>query len=90
MFSYIRSLGWEDPPEKKKATHSSILAWRIPWSGIPYFYIVHGITKSWTQLSAFHSIFEIAGFLLQLDYDLVNEQYLEIIVIFLQRVYAPF
>ena len=28
---YIRSLGWEDPLEKGKATHSSILAWRIPW-----------------------------------------------------------
>ena len=24
--------GWEDPPEKVKATHSSILAWRIPWT----------------------------------------------------------
>ena len=28
----IRSLGWEDPLEKGKATHSSILAWRIPWT----------------------------------------------------------
>ena len=28
----VRSLGWEDPPEKGKATHSSILAWRIPWT----------------------------------------------------------
>ena len=28
----VRSLGWEDPLEKGKATHSSILAWRIPWS----------------------------------------------------------
>ena len=28
----IRSLGWEDPPEKGKATHSSILAWRIAWT----------------------------------------------------------
>ena len=26
-------LGWEDPLEKGKATHSSILAWRIPWIG---------------------------------------------------------
>ena len=30
--TWIRSLGWEDPPEKGKATHSSILAWRIPWT----------------------------------------------------------
>ena len=28
----VRSLGWEDPPEKGKATHSSILAWRILWT----------------------------------------------------------
>ena len=28
--SWVRSLGWEDPLEKRKATHSSILAWRIP------------------------------------------------------------
>ena len=27
----VQSLGWEDPLEKGKATHSSILAWRIPW-----------------------------------------------------------
>ena len=27
----VRSLGWEDSLEKGKATHSSILAWRIPW-----------------------------------------------------------
>ena len=30
--TWVRSLGWEDPPEKGKATHSSILAWRIPWT----------------------------------------------------------
>ena len=30
--TWIRSLGWEDPLEKGTATHSSILAWRIPWT----------------------------------------------------------
>jgi len=30
-----RSLGWEDPLEKGMATHSSILAWRIPWTEEP-------------------------------------------------------
>ena len=30
--TWVWSLGWEDPPEKGKATHSSILAWRIPWN----------------------------------------------------------
>ena len=28
----VRSLGWEDPLEKGKATHFSILAWRMPWT----------------------------------------------------------
>ena len=31
----VRSLGWEDPPEEGMATHSSILAWRIPWTEEP-------------------------------------------------------
>jgi len=31
----VRSLGWEDPLEKEIATHSSILAWRIPWTEEP-------------------------------------------------------
>ena len=40
--TWVQSLGWEDPLEKEKATHSSILAWRIPWT------IVHGVTKNQT------------------------------------------
>ena len=31
----VRSLGWEDALEKEMATHSSILAWRIPWTEEP-------------------------------------------------------
>ena len=30
--TWVRSLGWEYPLEKGMATHSSILAWRIPWT----------------------------------------------------------
>ena len=48
----VRFLGWEDPLEKGKATHSSVLATDS---------IVHGVAKSWTRLSHFHfslSIFE--------------------------------
>ena len=41
--TWVRSLGWEDPLEKGKATHSSILAWRSL-----------GVTKSRTRLSEFH------------------------------------
>ena len=31
--TWVRSLGWDDSLEKEKATHSSILAWRILWTG---------------------------------------------------------
>ena len=34
--TWVRFLGWEDPLEKGKATHSSILAWRIPWTVYKY------------------------------------------------------
>ena len=30
--TWVQSLGWEDPLEKGKASHSSTLAWRIPWT----------------------------------------------------------
>ena len=30
--TWVRSLGWEDPLEKEMATHSGILAWKIPWT----------------------------------------------------------
>ena len=33
--AWVRSLGWEDPLEEEMATHSSILAWRIPWTEEP-------------------------------------------------------
>ena len=46
--TWVRSLGWEDPLEKGVATHSSILAWRIPWT----------VKSMGTRLSDFHvSIF---------------------------------
>ena len=31
--TWVRSLGWEDPPEEAMATHSSVLAWRVPGTG---------------------------------------------------------
>ena len=33
--TWVQSLGWEDPLEKEMATHSSTLAWRIPWTEEP-------------------------------------------------------
>ena len=49
--TWVRSLGWEDPLEKGKATHSSILAWRISWPSGTWQAIVHGVTNSQTGLS---------------------------------------
>ena len=48
----VRSLGQEDALEKEMATHSSILAWRIPWTEEQWA-TVHGVTKSRTRLSDF-------------------------------------
>ena len=47
----IRSLDQEDPLEEGMATHCSILAWRIPMDRGAWLATVHGVTKSWTQLS---------------------------------------
>ena len=33
--TWVQSLGWEDPQEKEMATHSSTLAWEIPWTETP-------------------------------------------------------
>ena len=33
--TWVQSLGWEDPLEKEMTTHSSVLAWRIPWTEEP-------------------------------------------------------
>ena len=43
--------GWKDPLEEGMAIHSSILAWRIPMGRGSWRATIHGVTKSWTQLS---------------------------------------
>ena len=50
--TWLQSLGWEDPLEKGKAAHSSILAWRAPWA--EFMARVHRVTECWTQRSDFH------------------------------------
>ena len=50
--TWVQSLGWEDPLEKGLATHSNILAWRIPWTEEPGR-LQSLVTKSQTQLSTF-------------------------------------
>ena len=50
----VQSLGQEHPLQKGMATHSSILAWRIPWTEEPgRLHTVHGVTMSRTQLNEF-------------------------------------
>ena len=44
----VQSLGWEDPLEKEMATHSSIFAWRIPWTEEPDGLTVHGVAENQT------------------------------------------
>ena len=48
--TWVQSLGWEDPLEKEMATHSSILAWEIPWTEEPGGLQSMGSQKSWTWL----------------------------------------
>ena len=55
--TWVWSLGWEDPLEKGKATHSNILAWRIPRT------IVHGVAKSRTRWNDFHFAEALPGLL---------------------------
>ena len=46
--TWVRSLGWEDPLDEGMATHSSILAWRIPMDRGGWWATVHGVAKSQT------------------------------------------
>ena len=47
----ILSLGGEDLLEKEMSTHSTVLAWKIPWGEEPgMLHTVHGVTKNWTRL----------------------------------------
>ena len=49
--TWVRSLGWEEPLEEGMASHSSILAWRIPMDRGAWQATVHGVAKSRPQLS---------------------------------------
>ena len=46
----VQSLGWEDPLDKGRATHSNILTWRIPWT-LAWWATIHGVPKCWAQLT---------------------------------------
>ena len=51
--TWVQSLGWEDLLEKEMAPHSSILAWKLPWTEEPIRLQSIGVTKSQTRLSDF-------------------------------------
>ena len=55
----VQSQGWEDPLEKEMVTHSSILAWRIPWMEKPGRLQSNGVAKSRTQLSDFTCLLQL-------------------------------
>ena len=46
--TWVQSLGWEGPLEESKATHSSILSWRVPMDRGAWQATVRGVAKSWT------------------------------------------
>ena len=48
--AWVQSLDWEDPLKKEMATHSNILAWKLPWAEEPGGLQSMGLQKSWTQL----------------------------------------
>ena len=58
--TWVRSLGQEDPLEKEMATHSSILAWRIPWTEELGGLQSNRVTKSRTRLSDFTFTFALS------------------------------
>ena len=60
----VQSLGREDTLEKEMATHSSTLAWKIPWPEEPLRLTVHGVTKSQKDWPTSLSIFSFPNILL--------------------------
>ena len=57
--TWVQSLGWQDHLEEGKATHFSILTWRIPMDRGAWWATVHADLKSWTQLRDFTFTFTL-------------------------------
>ena len=55
--TWVRSLGRRDPLEEEMATHSNILAWKIPWTEGAWWAMVHWVAKSRTQLKRLGTVF---------------------------------
>ena len=58
--TWLGSLGWEDPLQKGKAPHSSVLAWRVPWT------VESMASQSWTRLRDLH--FHFLSLLLKVEW----------------------
>ena len=67
----VRSLGWEDPLEKEMTTHSSILAWRIPWTQEPgklWFIGLQRVGHHWAiSLHFIFNLFQLQGLFQQFN-----------------------
>ena len=67
--TWVQSLGWEGPLEKGKATHSSILTWRIPWTGLDLLAVQVTLKSLLQHHSSKESILQhSAFFMVQLFY----------------------
>ena len=71
--TWVRSLGWEDPLEKEMATHSSILAWRIPWAEEPGGLQSTGLQRVRHDWAPSLSIFITSGFKNFFNFSKLNE-----------------
>ena len=63
--TWVRFLGQEDMLEKGMATHSSILAWKMPWTEEPGRLHFMGVTKSQTRLSNSHFQFHFHNYFIE-------------------------
>ena len=65
---WVWSLGQEDPLKEEMATHSSILAWKIPMDIEPWQTAVHEVAKSQAQLNMWHTINGMKSYKITPDY----------------------
>ena len=61
--TWVQSLGWKDPLEEGMATHSNILAWRIPMDKEAWRATIHAVTESHTTEQRTPSLFTLSKFL---------------------------
>ena len=75
----VRSLGQEDPLEEEMATHSSILAWRIPWTkesdGLPYIWLQSQIGQKWLSMQVLGIILDAVDNIGKQNLDLNLEEF---------------